>query len=84
MKVLLLDGVDTIKYLTYNSNAFQVSKVYKEANGRNKRTELKQKEEGEELKVFQTFCPKYSILILSKLFRLSKKSGPEMLRFGCI
>ena len=29
LKVLLLDGVDTIKYLTYNSNAFLVSKVYK-------------------------------------------------------
>ena len=32
MKVLLLDGVDTIKYLTYNSDAFQVSKVYNTLN----------------------------------------------------
>ena len=28
LEVLLLDGVDIIKYLTYNSDAFQVSKVY--------------------------------------------------------
>ena len=30
LKVLLLDGVDTIKYSTLNTDAFRVTKVYKE------------------------------------------------------